>query len=94
MTPLHLEFVGNAFKHGVTRKEIWEVFLNRDLPCFIIRFKTTGEEKIYNALGVTEAGRYLVIGFVKQVDFTYRVIHAMNMKPSEQRRFNQSRKKR
>ena len=34
MTPLQLRLVDNAFKHGVTKDEIWEVFLNRNLPGF------------------------------------------------------------
>jgi hypothetical protein len=94
MTPLQLRFVENAYKHGVTEDEAWEVFLNRQLPCLIVRYKTSGDEKIYNALGVTEAGRYLVIGFVKETAYNYRVIHAMDMKASERRRFNKLRKRR
>lgn len=94
MTPLQLKCVDNAFKHGVTEDEIWEVFLNRDLPCLILLYKKNGTDKIYNAFGVTEAGRYLVIGFVKETEYSYRVIHAMDMKKSERKRFNNIRKKR
>jgi hypothetical protein len=51
MTPLQLKFAKNAFKHGVTEDEIWEVFLNREIPCAIVRYKTKKAEKIYNAYG-------------------------------------------
>jgi len=94
MAPLQLRCVDNAFKHGITEDEIDEVFSNRELPYLTLLFKKSGMEKIYNAFGVTEAGRYLVIGFVKETERTYRVIHAIDMKKSERKRFNQSRKKR
>ncbi|MFQ5771145.1 MAG: BrnT family toxin [bacterium] len=92
MTPLQLKFTQNAFKHGVSEDEIWEVFLNRDLPCVIIQYKTNGVERIYNAYGVTDSGRYLVIGFVKETEDTYRIIHAMNMKESARKRYKKMRK--
>ncbi len=94
MTPLQLKCVDSAFKHGVTEDEIWEVFLNRDLPCLILLYKKSGTDKIYNAFGVTQAGRYLVIGFVKETERTYRVIHTIDMKKSERKRFNNIRRKR
>jgi hypothetical protein len=93
MTPLHLRFVDNAYKHGITEDEIWEVFLNGNLPCVVVLYKKSGKEKIYNALGVTEAGRYLIIGFVKETEHTYRIVHADDMKNFERKRFNQLRKR-
>jgi len=93
MTPLQLRFVDNAFKHGVTEDEIWEVFLNRNLSCVIVLYRKSGAEKIYNALGASEAGRYLVIGFVKETERTYRVIHANDMKDFERKRFKKLRHK-
>lgn len=93
MTPLQLRFVDNAFKHGVTEEEIWEVFLNRNFPCLIVIYKKSGAKKIYNAFGASEVGRYLVVGFVKESERTYRVIHANDMKDSERKRFKQIRKR-
>jgi len=93
MTPLQLKFVDNAHKHGVTDDEIWQVFLNHDLPCVVVRYKNDEADTIYNALGVTEAGRYLVIGFVKETERTYRVIHADEMKGFERKRFKKLRKR-
>jgi len=87
MTPLQLKFVKNAFKHGVTENEIWEVFLNREQRCVIVLYKTKTADKIYNAYGITEAGRYLEIGFIKETKNTYRVIHAMDMRRSTRIRF-------
>ncbi|MDZ7361753.1 MAG: hypothetical protein ONB46_13660 [candidate division KSB1 bacterium] len=94
MTPLQLKFVDNAFKHGVTEDEIWEVFLNRNLPCLIVLYKKSGAEKIYNVFGASETGRYLVIGFVKETERTDRVIHANDdMKDFERKRFKKLRHK-
>jgi len=41
---------------------------------------------------VTEAGRYLVVGFVKETAYSYRVIHAMGMKEAERKYFRKVRK--
>lgn len=91
--PLQYTFAENAFKHGVTEDEIIEVFANHDRPCLVLHFKGRGDETIYNALGVSESGRYLTIGFVKITERTYRVIHADDMKDSERRRFKKIRKR-
>ena len=50
------------------------------------------QTRIYNAYGVTESGRYLVIGFVKESKNTFRVIHAMSMNKSARQRFKKMRK--
>jgi hypothetical protein len=71
---LELRFVPNAFKHGVTEEEIWDVFLNPEIKCIIVRYKKACPETIYNAYGVTEDGRYLEIGYVKELATQYRVI--------------------
>ena len=92
MTPLQLQFVDNAYKHGVTEDEIWDVFLNRELPCLIVKYKKDKTDKIYNALGIIEAGRYLVVGFVKETAYSYRVIHAIGMKESERKYYRKMRK--
>lgn len=92
MTPLQLKFAKNAFKHGVTEDEIWEVFLNRETACAIVLYKTQIPDKIYSAFGVTHAGRHLEVGFIKETKSTYRVIHAMDMRPSTRKRFKKMRK--
>ena len=89
---LELRFVPNAFKHGVTEDEIWEVFLNRDIKCVIVRYKKSRLETIYNAYGSTEDGHYLEIGYVKESASRYRVIHTMDMRASTRRRFKKMRR--
>jgi len=89
---LELRFVSNAFKHNVTEDEVWEVFLNQDIKCIIIRYKNAHPETIYNAYGITEDGRYLEIGYVKETVFRYRIIHAMDMRKSARRRFKKMRR--
>lgn len=93
MAPLQFVFADNAFKHGITEDEVIEVFSNTELPCLIFLYMTAHEEKIYNALGATAAGRYLTIGFVKMTAHTYRIIHVTEMKEAEKRRFKHLRKR-
>jgi len=88
---LELQFVLNAFKHGVTEEEIWDVFLNQEIKCVIVQYKKAYPETIYNAYGATEDGRYLEIGYVKETATRYRVIHAMDMRESGQPRFKKMR---
>ena len=89
---LELRFVPNAFKHGIADDEIWEVFLNESIKCVIVKYKSSSPETIYNAYGVTEDGRYLEIGYVRETAFRYRVIHAMDMRDAAKRRFRKIRR--
>jgi len=87
-----LRFIPNAFKHGVTEDEIWEVFLNETVKCVILKYKKSAPETIYNAYGITEEGRYLEIGYVREKTFRYRIIHAMDMRESAKKRFKKLRR--
>ncbi len=89
---LELRFVTNAFKHGVTEDEMWEVFLNDIVRCVIVKYKKAGPDTIYNAYGVTESGRYLEIGYVRETASKYRVIHAMDLRDSAKKRFKKIRR--
>lgn len=89
---LNLRFVSNAFKHGITEDEIWEVFLNDDIIPVIVKYKKTHSDTIYNAFGLTEDGRYLEIGYVKEHASQYRIIHAMDMRDSSRKRFKKNRR--
>jgi len=62
-------------RHGVTPGEAEEVFYNRPF------FKKTREDR-YLALGVTDAGRYLVVVFTYRAGVV-RIITARDMKKSE-----------
>ncbi len=89
---LELYFVPNAFKHGIIEAEIWEVFLNDDVKCVIVKYKKTHPDTIYNAYGLTENRRYLEIGYVKESPSQYRIIHAMDMRDSSRKRFKKIRR--
>lgn len=88
---LELRFVPNAFKHGVTEDEIWEVFLNKTVKCITVKYKTSSSDMIYNAYGISEDGRYLEIGYVREKSSVYRVIHATDMRSSVRKRFKKMR---
>lgn len=88
---LTLRCVPNAFKHGVAEEEIWEVFLNETVRCAIVKYKTSPPDMIYNAYGLTESGRYLEIGYIKETASCYRVIHAMDMRDDTKKRFRKTR---
>jgi uncharacterized DUF497 family protein len=89
---IELEFADNAFKHGITEEEIWEVFLNEDVKCLTIKYKKDVRDTIYNAYGTTFSGRYLEVGYVKRAPSGYRIIHAMDMRTSARRRFRRMRR--
>ena len=90
---LELRFVPNAFKHRVTEEEIWEVFLNQTVKCVIVKYRTAPPDTIYNAYGITEDGRYVEIGYIRETASCYRVIHAMEMRESAKKRFKKIRKR-
>ena len=89
---LELRFVPNAFRHGVTEEEIWEVFLNQTVKCVTVKYKTSPPDMIYNAYGITEDGRYLEIGYIREKPSVYRVIHATDMRSSVRKRFKKMRR--
>ncbi|MDI6794884.1 MAG: BrnT family toxin [bacterium] len=73
-------------KHGVEWKEIEEVF--RNYPRFFLSTIADqyGESR-YDALGRTEAGRYLTVFFVPVAPNRAKIISARNMKSKERRRY-------
>ncbi|MBD3307155.1 hypothetical protein GF339_12060 [candidate division KSB3 bacterium] len=89
---LELRFVPNAFKHGVTADEIWDVFLNQTVKCVVVKYKTSPPDTIYTAYGISDDGRYLEIGYVKETACRYRIIHAMDMRHTARSRFKKIRK--
>ncbi len=89
---LELRFVPNAFKHGVTEDEIWEIFLNEKVKCVVVKYKTSPPDMIYNAYGITGNDRYLEIGYIRETASCYRVIHAMEMRAAAKKRFKKMRK--
>lgn len=73
-------------KHSVFQHEVLELFSNS--PYF--RFVEKGhkpEENLYAALGVTDAGRYLILFFVYKSNRKALVTSARDMTDSERKRY-------
>lgn len=54
-----------AAKHGVTTEEIEDVLFSHPFVRFAEKGRATGED-LYAAYGQTEAGRYLVVFFIRK----------------------------
>jgi uncharacterized DUF497 family protein len=73
-------------KHDVEFWEVEEVLENK--PKFLFREKGRIQgEDVYNALGVTDAGRYLSVYFVYKKTQDAFIISARNMTDKERRRY-------
>ncbi len=73
-------------KHHVSPDEAEEIFFNN--PKF--RFVETGirvGEDVYAALGQTDAGRYLIVFFVRKSTNTALVLSAREMDSKERRQY-------
>ncbi|MEO0248104.1 MAG: BrnT family toxin [candidate division WOR-3 bacterium] len=77
-----------ATKHRVTQDEVEEVFFNR--PRF--RFVESGYrpgENVYAALGQTDAGRYLIVLFIRKLGNVALIVTARDMDAKERKRYEQ-----
>lgn len=75
-----------AWKHQVLTSEVEEVLNGR---CRIFH-KESGHvegEDLYNALGRTNAGRYLSVFFILKLDHKSLIITARDMTDSERKRY-------
>ncbi|MDX2040292.1 MAG: BrnT family toxin [Acidobacteriota bacterium] len=75
-----------AVKHHVTQDETEETFFNR--PKY--RFAETGHqpgEDVYAALGQTDAGRYLVVFFIRKSNGRALILSARDMDQKERRSY-------
>lgn len=75
-----------AVKHHVTQDETEEVFFN----CPKYRFAETGHqpgEDVYAALGQTDAGRYLVVFFIRKSGSRALILSARDMDQKERRSY-------
>ncbi len=74
-------------KHGVTLREVRQVFLNRPRIRFAEEGHTTGED-VYAALGQSFGGRYMVVFFIfKPVSKTALVLSARSMSDKERKSY-------
>ncbi|MCB9148012.1 MAG: BrnT family toxin [Caldilineaceae bacterium] len=76
-----------AAKHGVTTKEVEEVLFGRPLVRFWEKGKVKGED-LYLAYGQTEAGRYLVVFFIRKRHNAALPISARDMTTSERKYYH------
>lgn len=73
-------------KHGVTTKEVEEVFLNQPRFRFRQRGHVAGED-LYLALGRADGGRYLSVFFIFKPGNVALVISARDMDAAEVRSY-------
>lgn len=75
-----------AAKHHVTQDEVEEVFFNH--PKY--RFAESGHhsgENVYAALGQTDAGRYLIVFFIRKTNYRALILSARDMDQKERKRY-------
>lgn len=77
-----------AAKHGVMTDEVEEVLFGQPHIRFWEKGKVRGED-LYLAYGQTDAGRYLVVFFVRKPNQTALPISARDMTDAERRYFNE-----
>ncbi len=74
-------------KHGVTLREVRQVFLNQPRIRFAEEGYTAGED-VYVALGRTFGGRYMTVFFIfKPVSKVALVLSARNMSDKERKSY-------
>lgn len=76
-----------AWKHGVVPAEVEAVLGSRRTLHFRNRKGKIEGEDVYNALGRTEAGRYLSVFYIKKLVNRALTITAREMTPAERRRY-------
>ena len=76
-----------ASKHGITTEEVEEVLFSRPFVRFAEKGRVAGEN-LYVAYGQTEAGRYLIVFFIRKPRSAALPISARGMTRSEQRYYN------
>ena len=76
-----------AAKHGITTEEIEDVLFSRPFVRFAEKGRVIGEN-LYVAYGQTEAGRYLVVFFIRKPRAAALPISARGMTRAEQRYYN------
>jgi uncharacterized protein len=76
-----------AFKHGVRREEVREVF-NRAPRFRFVEKGNNADEDLYAALGHTMAGRYLIVFFIYKKDGSALIISGRDMSDKERRLYD------
>ncbi len=74
------------FKHGVSQEEVREVLRNSSHFRFVEKGHRSGEN-VYSALAQTDAGRYLIVFFVRKRTGQALIVSARDMTASERKRY-------
>ncbi len=72
-------------KHHVDQDEAEEIFFNRPRFWFVESGNREGED-VYAATGQTDAGRYLIVFFIRKTDRTALILSARDMDRKERKR--------
>ena len=75
-----------VIKHGVEKTEVEEVLSNRPRFRFVSKGNWVGED-VYSGMGQTDAGRYLIIFFIRKSNRRALVISARDMTRTERRNY-------
>lgn len=75
-----------AIKHDVEKNEVEEVLANRPHFRFVSKGNRPGED-VYSAMGQTDAGRYLIVFFIRKSDRRVLIISAREMTRAERRNY-------
>jgi hypothetical protein len=78
-----------AVKHHVAQDEVEEVFFNRPRYRFVESGHRIGED-VYAASGQTDAGRYLIVFFLRKPEHLALILSAREMDRKERRRYERA----
>ena len=79
-----------AIKHGVEKTEVEEVLSNHPRFRFVSKDNRSGED-VYSAMGKTDAGRYLIVFFIRKSNRRALIISARDMDRAERRNYGRQR---
>ncbi len=77
-------------KHAVSREEVCQIIRGRAMFRFVENGHRRGE-RVYAALGQTDAGRYLIVFFIHKADHRILILTARDMTGAERRRYEKRR---
>lgn len=75
-----------AVKHNVLQEEAEEIFFNEPKFRFVESGYTPGEG-VYSASGRTDAGRYLIVFFIRKPNNKALILSTRDMDKSERKRY-------
>ncbi|MBI2434380.1 MAG: BrnT family toxin [Candidatus Hydrogenedentes bacterium] len=71
-------------KHGVREYEVEEILASSPRFLFVERGNVKGED-LYSAVGQTQAGRYLIVYFLRKSSGKALIVSSRNLTPREKR---------